>query len=407
MLKNSLLIIYLAVGASLAVGGLLAPATAVAQQAKVSTKVGEPLKAALDAANKGQYPQALAKLKEAEAAPGKTGFDQYKINETYGFVYLKQRNYAQAAAAYERSLNSGQLPAAQANDRLKQLAELNFQAPRDLTKVIDYANRYLKATGGTNAPMQAMLGQAYQLQGNHKAAIASVQNAVRLSGGRPSENWLRILLKSYGALGDARGVSVTTEQLVTLYPTQDNWRLLSSELRKQASGDDRTALNVYRLMGQVDVMDKPDLYSEAAIVAIQSGLPAEAVQFMEKGLERKVFSATETSRAERILADARKKRAAQQPGLDALTKQAAASKLGQDEVLLGEVLLSYGQADKALAAGKRALQKGASPDQAWMLVGRSQVQLKNGVEARKAFSQVKGPDAAPIAKLWGIAASRI
>ncbi len=406
MLKNSLLIISLGLSACLATGGLLAPTAAIAQQAKVSSKVGEPLKAALDAGTKGQYSQALAKLKEAEAAPGKTNFDQFKINETYGFVYLKQRNYAAAAVAYERSLNSGQLPSSQVNDRLKSLAQLNFQSPRDLAKVIDYSNRYLKATGGSDAAMNAMLGQAYQLQGNNKAAIASVQNAVRLSGGKPSENWLRILLKSYTALGDNDGAGKTIEQLVTLYPTQDNWRQLASDLRDQARGDDRTKLNVYRLMSQVDVMDRPDIYSEAAIVAIQSSLPAEAVQFMEKGLSRNIFGTNGKARAERILAHARKELAAQQAALAPMVRSTATSKDGAGEVRLGEILLSYGQADKALAAGKRALQEGASPDDAWMLIGRAQLQLKNGADARKAFNQVKGSDAAAIAKLWGIAASK-
>jgi tetratricopeptide (TPR) repeat protein len=405
MLKKSLLIISLATGASLAAVSLLAPTPARAEQAKVGKKVGEPLAAALEAGKKGQYAQALAKLKVADAVSGKTAFEQFQINETYGFVYLKQRNYAAAAAAYERSLSSGQLSGGQVNDRVKQLAQLNFQSPRNLNKVIDYSNQYLKATGGKDAAMQAMLGQAYQLAGNDKAAVAAVLNAVRLSA-RPEENWLRILLKSYGALGDAKGVSNTTQTLVKLYPTPDNWRLLSSELRKQASGDDRTALNVYRLMGALELMDKPDIYTEAAIVAIQSSLPAEAVKFMEQGYTRKVFGPADEARTRRILADARTKAAAQQLTLGKLTQTANASKAGQDEVLLGEVLLSYGQVDQALAAGKRAIQKGANPDDAWMLVGRSQVQLKNAAEASKAFSQVKGAGAAPIARLWGIYASR-
>lgn len=405
MLKIFLLIISLAAGAGLTIGSLLAPIPAFAADS-VSKKVGDPLEAAIQAANKGQYPQALASAKAADAVPGKSALEQLKVNETYGFIYLKQRNYAAAATAYERSLNSGQLPAGKVNDRVKQLAQLNFQAPRNLNKVIEYSTRYLKATGGRDAAMQAMLGQAYQMSGNDKAAVTAVQHAIRVAG-KPEENWLRILLKSYGNLSDAKGVNETTQTLVRLFPTQDNWRLLSSELRRQASGDDRTALNVYRLMGQLDLMDKPDIYTEAAIVAIQSGLPAEAVAIMERGYANKAFGPKEEARSQRILADARKKAAAQQPLLGQLTQTAAASKAGRDEVLLGEVLLSYGHVDKAVAAGKRAIQKGADPDEVWMLVGRCQVQLKNGAEARKAFAQVKGEDAAPVAKLWGIYASRI
>ncbi|MBL8200825.1 MAG: hypothetical protein JNK40_07625 [Chromatiales bacterium] len=407
MRKKSLLIVFLAVAASLAVGGLVAPAPAFAQQAKVGKKVGDPLAEALALGKKGQYPQALARLKAADAVAGKTAFEQFKINETYGFIYSQQRNYAAAAAAFEKSLNSGQLPAGQVNDRLKQLAQLNFQSPRNLDKVIDYTNRYLKATGGGDPAMHAMLGQAYQLQGNDKAAIASVQNAVRLSGGRPAENWLRILLQSYSRLGDTNGVAATTERLVSQYPTPDNWKLMSSTLRKQASGDDRVALNVYRLMGELDLMDKPDDCMDAAIVGIQSGLPAEAVKVMDKCTARKVFGPEDEARSQRILADARKRVAAQQPNLGKIAQQASASKSGQDEIEVGEVLLSYGQADKALAAAQRAVQKGGDRDSAMMLMGRSQIQLKNGAEARKAFSQVKSPEAASVAKLWGIYASRI
>ena len=110
---------------------------------------------------------------------------------------------------------------------------------------------------------------------------------------------------------------------------------------------------------------------------------------------------------QRILADARKKTSVQQPTLGNLARQATASKSGQDEIEVGEVLLSYGQAEQALAAAKRAVQKGGDKDAAMMLMGRSQVQLKSGAEARKAFAQVKGPEVASVAKLWGIYASRI
>ncbi|MCK7472984.1 MAG: hypothetical protein MZV49_04865 [Rhodopseudomonas palustris] len=101
MLKKSLLIISLAVAASLAAGSLSAPTAAFAQQAKVSKKVGDPLAEALALAKKGQYAQALTKLKAADAVAGKTAFEQFKINETYGFIYSQQRNYAAAAAAFE------------------------------------------------------------------------------------------------------------------------------------------------------------------------------------------------------------------------------------------------------------------------------------------------------------------
>ncbi|MBN8279645.1 MAG: hypothetical protein J0M16_03455 [Gammaproteobacteria bacterium] len=406
MLKKSLLIIYMALSATLLAGVALAPLPAHAQQAgKLSKKVGDPLAEALALGKKGQYGPALAKLKQADAVAGKTAFEQFKINETYGFVYSQQRNYGQAAVYFEKSLNSGQLPAGQTTERLKQLAQLNFQSPRNLNKVVDYSTRYLKAVGGNDPSMNAMLGQAYQMMGNHKAAIASVQTAIRQSG-KPAENWLRILLQSYGALGDSAGVAATTEKLISNYPTNDNFRMMASTLRKQAVGDENVAINVYRLMGALDLLDKPEDCREAAISAIVANVPAEASRFIEKCSAKGLFDAND-ARNKRIQADASRRMQAQQPAVAQLAQQAAASQSGNDEINAGNVLLSYGQADKALAAGKRALQKKGDADNAWMLIGRSQIQLKNGGEARKAFANVKGAKAASVAKLWGIYASRI
>src|SRR5690606_30014226 len=121
------------------------------------------------AAKKGRFGEALEKLKAADGVSGKTAYEQYLVNEAYGFVYLKQRKYSAAAAAYEKNLNSSAMPADKVTGRVKQLAQLNFQSPQNLKKVIEYANQYLKAVGGQDAQMQAMLGQAYQLSGNDKA----------------------------------------------------------------------------------------------------------------------------------------------------------------------------------------------------------------------------------------------
>src|SRR5690606_28203028 len=177
---------------------LLAVPAVYAQTGKVSAKVGEPLQAGMNAANQGQFAEALAKLKEADAVSGKTAFDQLQINEAYCSVYARQRNYNAALTACEKSITSGQLTGGKANERLKTLAQISFQTqPRNLRKTIDYADRYLKATGGSDASMHFLAGQAQYLGGNYKAAVASMQNAARLgeqAGRRPEENLLRYLL---------------------------------------------------------------------------------------------------------------------------------------------------------------------------------------------------------------------
>jgi tetratricopeptide (TPR) repeat protein len=129
---------------------------------------------------------------------------------------------------------------------------------------------------------------------------------------------------------------------------------------------------------------------------------------MELGSNKKVLSADD-ARNQRIINDARTRLKAQQQTLPKLQQAAASSKQGLAELQLAEVLMSYGQTDQAVAAAKRALQKGGLPDtdDAWMLVGRGSVAKKNGAEARKAFAQVKGQELGSIAKLWNIYTSKL
>ena len=107
--------------------------------------------------------------------------------------------------------------------------------------------------------------------------------------------------------------------------------------------------------------------------------------------------------------DARTRLKAQQQNLPKLEQAAASSKQGLAELQLAEVLMSYGQTDQAVAAAKRALQKGGLPDtdDAWMLIGRGSVAKKDGAEARKAFAQVKGQELNSIAKLWNIYSAKL
>jgi tetratricopeptide (TPR) repeat protein len=392
--------------AGLVAATLLVSVPAFGQGAgKVGPKVGTPLKAALEASAKGQTPQAVAKLKEADSVSGKTAFEQAKINEAYCSVYVRGRNWAAAGPACEKSM--GNPPTGQ---QLQTLSQIYFQpgGGRNLKKSIDYADRYLKSTGGRDANAHFLIGQAQHAGGNYKAAIGSFNTAIRARGGRPEENWLRYLQDSYTKTGDTAGASRVTTDLVRYYPNADNWRLLTGNLRRQVGGNEQAELNVYLLMYELNVLSRAEDYTEAAIVAIQAGIPGEAVRILDRGRTTQALAAGDQARLARITSDATKRAADQKAGLPRADQQAAAGKDPAADVRVGEAWLSYGEADKAIAAAKRALGKpGVDVDQANLLLGRAYVAKKNGAEARKAFAAVKSPSYQQIAQLWSIRAGQV
>src|SRR4051812_39533604 len=114
--STSVRTLVLALGLSVGIGAVstIVPDTALAadkadkgdKAQKVGEKVGKPLQAAADAIKAKQFDQAAQKLKEAEQAPKITPFEQFKINEITAYMYVAQQKYGEAAAIYEKYLDT-------------------------------------------------------------------------------------------------------------------------------------------------------------------------------------------------------------------------------------------------------------------------------------------------------------
>ena len=68
---------------------------------KVSKELAPTLKAAQEALQAKKFPDAIAKLKDAEGNPKKSPYDQHIINELAGVAYAKQNNFAEASKYFE------------------------------------------------------------------------------------------------------------------------------------------------------------------------------------------------------------------------------------------------------------------------------------------------------------------
>lgn len=388
----------------------LALGTQAMAQEKISPKVAKPMKAAQEAIQKKQWDAALAKIQEADAVAGKSAFDQYQINEFKGYVLLQQRKYGDVAKLYEANLNSGKLPADQVNDRLKALVQLNT-AIKNYPKVIEFGDRLVKA-GAADTDSRVLVAQAHYLTKDYKSAITLMQGAVKSAeqAGKPvDENWLQLIRSSQQNLGDIAGATETMEKLVRLYPKAEYWDfLLSSRMRQKNS--DRVQLNLYRLAGQVGVLNSPDEYVEMTEMLLEAGLPGEAKSVMEAGYSSKAFETADKTRADRYrkrLDDAKAAAAKDQQSLPTIEKDAQKSPTGQGDVALGLAYSSFGQYDKAAEALSRGLSKGGvrDPQQAQIMLGIANLKLGNKTEAVKAFEQVKDDAAmADVARLWTLVA---
>lgn len=388
--------------------GSFATSPALAEQ--FSREVGVPLQAANEATKKKQWDVALAKIKQAQAVKDKKPGEEYRINEMLGYVHHNQKNYAEAIKPFEANLNSGLMPPEQVNGRIQLLAQLYQQAGNG-AKALEYGNRWLKASPN-NPEAALLLAQVQYGKKDCRSASRNIQTAISAAAKRgetPKESWLELRLTCQHELKDEAGVTEAREQLVRYYPSKENWSSLLTAVSNDPGSSDDAKLDSFRLMLELGVLKKADAYTEMAQIALDNGMPGEAVRIMEKGFETRVLEADKNrERHVRLLDKAKARMRTAQTELAALSRKAAANPKGDDDVSLGAAHMSAGQYDKAVASLQRGIKKGLkSADAAQVMLGRAYLELNRTEDARKAFGAV--PDdskLAQVADLWKVYAAQ-
>ena len=415
MLNRIVLALSIALGVT-ALGAplLLAPQTAQAAKKKdeekkdaprVSAAAAKPLKAAQEAMGKNDWDTALAKTLEAKALPELTEFDKYQIEEFLSFIYIKKQDYQNAAPAYDALLASEFLPPEQRLERLKVATPLNFQI-QNYPKAIEYGTRWIEAAGAPVPDAESLVAQAYYIQDDFPNALKHAQAAIdgaRAQGQPVKEAWLQVKLGALNEADDQAGLATTLAELVRGFPNHKYWEQLLAVTQQVEETDDRVTLNLYRLMLELDALRRDSDYVEMAQLAIEMGVPGDAVKVLEKGFANKVLEKEDVARRRTLLKEAQTAAQNDQKSLAALDSEARAAKAGEADVGLGTAYLSYDQYDKAAEALRRGLQKGSvkRPDEAQILLGTALLKLNQQDEAVKAFEAV--PDAskyARVANLW-------
>jgi len=398
-----------ALGSSVATGVFAAEAEKAEkkEEPKVSKAVAKPLKAAQDALQAKNYPEALAKLQEAQNTAGKTPYDEHVMNELYGVTYVRQSQFADAAKYLEPGLNDGFLPEAEIPNRVRALAQVNYQI-KNYDKAIEFGNRAIKG-GFADDDMYTLVGQAYYIKGDFKGTEKFLNEYVDTqvkAGKQPKEQTLQLLMSSCVKLDDQSCTTNSLEELVSYYPKTEYWQNLLYSLFQQEGQTDKSLLHVYRLASEVDVLKRQEDYTEYAQLAIEAGSPGEAVSILEKGTQKNVFTdARNADKAKRLLESAKKQAETDKASLDKVANDAAAAKTGQKDVGVGLAFLSYKEYDKAYQALERGLSKPGVQNEAEarLLLGIAALGAGKKDDAQKAFKAVKGdPKLERIANLWSL-----
>jgi hypothetical protein len=392
----------LLLAATLAAGG-----TACAQSLR--PEIGKPLQAAQELIKAQRYREALAKVREAEAAGARNAEETFLIERMRIAAASGAGDVETAARSFEAI--SGRVSAA---DRVRMVESIavGYYRAQQYAKAMQWGQRYFKE-GGTSGAIRTMLIQSQYLSGDFAGAsrelIAEITAAER-AGQAPPEDRLKLLLNSATRQNDNNAYVFAVEKLVTYYPKKEYWVDLLSRMQRKPTFSDRLALDAYRLSLATGSMSKPADFMEMAQLALQADLPSEGKQVVDKGFASNILGTGAEAERHKRLRDLVAKRLAEEAASRAQDEAAAqAAKSGDALVAIGMRLVYSGQAANGVQLMQKGIAKGnlKRPEDAKLHLGIAQLIAGDKAKAQATFKSVQGTDGtADLARLWMLHARR-
>jgi tetratricopeptide (TPR) repeat protein len=378
---------------------------------QISRVIAKEMTAAQKALQAGQWAEALKNLDAAETKSGLTPFDEKTIHYFKAFSNIKLNQLKVAQSEFEKALATG---AASAEDKASWTRTLFgiTASTNQFQKTIDYGKEM--ADAGTASPNDlAIIAQSYYQLKDCKNSGIWVDKAVaasRKAGEAPRENLFLFKLQCASDAGDNAAMIPILVDLIHLNNKTTYWNDLL-RIERQDERDDHNTLMLYRVMYDTNAMTVGSDYIEMAQLLGDAALPGEAQTVLEKAMSAGLISDQQKERTNRLLNSFKTRGEADKKGLVQLDAEATKNPSGELDVKLGEVYFGAGDYQNAITAITRGLQKGGIKhlDEAYVYLGRSQVALKNTVDAKRAFGGLKAvPNVSPrVLKLYELYADTV
>jgi hypothetical protein len=394
--------------------GIDAASWAHADAVKVSKEVGEPLKAATDLAQAGDYKGALAKLDAASAA-STSATEKYHIATVRRFIYAKTKDYAKLPPVLDSLIASGLMPDADVKAARRELVQIEDRTG-DTAAAMKAAKTYVTTYGHDKEMTIFVAGKALELK-DFKAAFEWSGKAIdgeRAAGRTAPETWYRIRMKAAYEIKNLDAYYDTVEAALKVYPSETYWRALVSKAHSEPGySPERLELEEFRVLLAAGVKLTTEEKLGMAEAAFERELSADALAIlapMEANGELKA-DATKAARNARLLAKAKADTDADRAALKSIVSEAIKSGDGKAIANVADLTMSLGDAKAATELYATALAKpgldAANANAVRLRLGIAQYKSGDVTGAKKTWSGLKGDDGVPdIARTWQLVAAR-
>lgn len=385
-----------------------AEAPAASQPADaVSQAFAVPFNATQDMLKGGNGAAALAKLKELQALPDLTPYEQYLIVHQRAQAEYMVNDSNAAVTDFETVLASPQLPAGDRVTIMKVIATILYSTEQ-YPKAAVALQRYVDA-GGDDVQLKELLPQAQYASKDYVTAAKGFKaevDATYAAGHVPPEKTLRLLATSYSQSDNMPGYLATLERLAVSYPKPEYWKELVLRVSHTDKFSERLYIDNLRMKAYIlgSVADSERLVYAA--ITTHAGYPEEAKHVLDDAYANKPFTGTDLVEANKLRAEVNKSVASDKLQATANISAARNAKDGNSLFSLGLVEVTDGNAAQGLEMMQQAMAKGPlrAPEEARLHLGYAQVKAGHDADALKTFQSItSGPTGiVPMAHVWAL-----
>lgn len=345
--------------------------------------------------------QALVEAEDFTAAQGMitelqgrkklSPYETAQIWNLSGYAAYLDEKYPEAIRAYEKVLQTPELPDALQQSTLKTLAQLQFTI-EDYETALNTVQRLMAIVPEPSADIYMLEGQAYFQLGKYETAVGPIKKAVDMNkaqGNVPRENWLLLLRVCYWELKDFPNMLLVLEELIQAYP-KDSYVLTLAGVYSEL-GDTKKQLALTEALYEKGYIDGKAHAVNLANLYLLHGVPYKAAKVLETNLEADNIQAD--VRNLRLLSQAWYSAREDRKAIPPLRQAAALSEDGELYIRLAQSYINLEEWSEAETAASRALQLGGlkRTDTANIMYGMALFNQKKFESARRIF-QAAGND---------------
>jgi len=349
----------------------------------LTEKTYKALSAAQELMEADKFSEAESKLNDLLNKVDTGSYEMAMVQQTLGYLYSSQENYAKASKLFQQALNSNALPEKASHNLKYNLAQL-LLADDKYKEGIALLEQWLESEVSPPNSAHVLLASAYYRVKNYKKTIEHIRTAIN-NDKSAKESWYQVLLSAHLELKQYKSAIKVLESLIPRYPYQKTyWSQLSALYLQQ--NKEFTALAVKMLAQRLELGDAKVLINMADMYRYLH-IPYKSAQLLTNGIENGVIEADLDNMSR--LADSWLAAKENEQAAEILAKVAKLDDSGKSDLQYGRVLFGMEQWKQASEPLTKSLEKleGKKRGSALLLLGMTQFHLGNLPEAKDQFSQ--------------------